>query len=320
MKYLLFIILLLTSCTREKPQCIDPWATTGVNADTFLVQHHYWKNFNFLTTDTLALESHIPGEVVTVYSRDSVVLDAGDEIVVANIAMVPSDSIDSVWVMVARDQVTMGWVRESELLDRSVPDNPTSRFIAGFSDSRTLVVIALLSLAFAFFLIQHFRRQRFFIVHFNDVKSFYPTLLCLTMSLSAALYGTLQQHYVEVWREFYFHPSLNPFGQPNMLMLFLFSVWAIIIVIIAVVDDLRKLPDAVDAAAYLASLAGVCIILYLTFSLSVRWPAGYVALVLYWIFAIFRHCTHNHARYICGNCGAALRAPGTCPHCGAINE
>ena len=41
----------------------------------------------------------------------------------------PADSVDSVWVKVARDQETMGWVHEKELLEKVVPVDSVSQFI-----------------------------------------------------------------------------------------------------------------------------------------------------------------------------------------------
>ena len=38
------------------------------------------------------------------------VIFRGDELVVAAFAIIPEDSIDSVWVKVAHDQLTQGWV------------------------------------------------------------------------------------------------------------------------------------------------------------------------------------------------------------------
>lgn len=323
MRKLLFIFALLfviVGCDHEKPQCVDPWATTGIDEDSFVKEHHYWKNFNLVTTDSLYLESHIPGELSSIYTRDSAVFGSGDEIVVANVAVVPDDSLDSVWVMVARDQITMGWVRETELLDKSVPDNPISRFIHQFSDSRFLVFLGVVFIAIALFWIQRFRRERFQIVHFNDIGSFYPTLLCLTVSGSATLYGSVQKFCPDVWRAFYFHPTLNPFGQPTVIMVFLASVWLMLVVFVAVLDDLHKHSKMVNAVTYLASLCGVCMILYFVFTLSVHVYIGYPLLVLYWAFALYQHWTNNHTPYRCGHCGSALHEQGKCPYCGAINS
>ena len=42
----------------------------------------------------------------------------------ADIRIMSVDSIDSVWVQVARDQQTFGWIHESKLLPNVVPDDP----------------------------------------------------------------------------------------------------------------------------------------------------------------------------------------------------
>lgn len=323
MRKLLFLfvtLFLLLACTQEKPQCIDPWATTGVDSVSFRADHHYWKNYNFVTTDSFPLASHIANEAGTIYTRDSSIIYAFDEIVVANVTYVPTDSVDSVWVMVARDQYTMGWVRESELLEKCVPDNSISRFVFWFSDRRFLLLFAILCFAFAFFILIRFRKERFLIIHLNDIGSFYPTLLCLTMSLSAALYGTIQNFWPEIWKEFIFHPTLNPFGQNKIIMLFLCSVWAIIVCTLSVLEDLRKQPQFVNSVSYVISLSGWCLILYLVFSISVQYYFGYGLLVAYCVYALYCHWQNNHVVYRCGYCGHAMKERGKCPHCGALNE
>ena len=89
---------------------------------------------------------------------------------------------------------------------------------------------------------------------------------------------------------------------------------------IAVVDDVRKLPGVVDDVAYLGILAGVCMVLYFFFSLSVHIYVGYPLLLAYWIFALRRHFRFTSAPYRCARCGEALHAKGRCPSCGAIND
>ena len=73
------------------------------------------------------------------------------------------------------------------------------------------------------------------IVHFNDISSFYPTLLAVIVALSAAFYASIQLFAPETWREFYFHPSLNPFSQPLLLNIFLVLVWAMLIIGLATI-------------------------------------------------------------------------------------
>ena len=317
---LLLAVLSLQSCRRDHPQCIDPWATTGIDSVAFRKDHHYWKNYNLVVTDSVPLLVSVPGEVASIFAPDSSVLMSDDEIVVANLAIVPTDTPDSVWVMVARDQQTMGWVREQQLMERSIPDHPISRFIHQFSDSRFLVFLTCLCLAFGVFIVQRFRKEHFLIVHFNDIRSFYPTLLCLGMSGAAAFYGSIQNFCPEVWKEFFFHPTLNPFGQPRVILLFLANVWFLVVVFIAVIDDIRKQPDVVNGVSYMISLCGFCMSLYLFFSVSVQYYVGYVLLLLYWAFALHRYIRHNTILYYCGHCGAPLHTLGKCPKCGAENE
>ena len=318
---LLGCLLLMVGCRDTRPRMITFGESDELDSVAFARTHHYWKNYNFLTLDSIDLSPSDPSGVIGAYGADSVHLGPSDAIVVANVANVPTDSIDSTWVMVARDAETMGWVRERDLLPHVVPDQFVTRFIHAFSLGRTWVVLAFVGLALLFLVVQNLRRGRLQMVHYNDIKSFYPTLLCLVVSSSAVLYGALQQFAPEMWQEFYFHPTLNPFAPIAWpLRLFLFSLWAMAVVGIAAVDDVRKLPGVVDDVAYLAVLAGVCMVLYLFFSLSVHIYVGYPLLLAYWIFALRRHFRFTSAPYRCARCGEALHAKGRCPACGAIND
>ena len=319
--FLLGCLLLMVGCRDTRPQMITFGESDELDSVAFARTHHYWKNYNFLTLDSIGLSPSDPSGVIGAYGADSVHLGPSDAIVVANVATVPADSIDSTWVMVARDAETMGWVRERDLLPHVVPDQFVTRFIHAFSLGRTWVVLAFVGLALLFLVVQNLRRGRLQMVHYNDIKSFYPTLLCLVVSSSAVLYGALQQFAPEMWQEFYFHPTLNPFALIAWpLRLFLFSLWAMAVVGIAAVDDVRKLPGVVDDVAYLVILAGVCMVLYLFFSLSVHIYIGYPLLLAYWTFALRRHFRFTSAPYRCARCGEALHAKGRCPACGAIND
>ena len=70
-----------------------------------------------------------------------------------------------------------------------------------------MIVIVLISVAYLLRKISHSNAR---IVHFNDIDSPYPTALVLMVSLSAAFYATIQLFAPEMWRHFYFHPTLNP--------------------------------------------------------------------------------------------------------------
>lgn len=313
--------LLIVGCRDTRPRMITFGERDMLDSVAFARTHHYWKNYNFLTLDSISLSASDPSGVVGAYGADSVQLGISDAIVVANVANVPTDSIDSTWVMVARDAETMGWVRERDLLPHVVPDQFITRFIHAFSLGRTWVVLSFVGLALLFLVVQNLRRGRLQMVHYNDIKSFYPTLLCLVVSSSAVLYGALQQFAPDMWQEFYFHPTLNPFAPIAWpLRIFLLSLWGMAVVGIAAIDDVRKLPGVVDDVAYLVILAGVCMVLYLFFSLSVHIYIGYPLLLAYWTFALRRYFRFTSAPYRCARCGEALHAKGRCPACGAIND
>lgn len=316
----LLLVLCLCGCDHEKPLMADPWAVTKVDSVAFLKTHFYWKGYHFLTTDSLRLRGAIPGQLPSLFNSDTLLLSKAEPIVVVNLASVPTDSIDSLWVLVASSPETYGWIREKELRATSVPDNLISRFIHAFSDDRVMIFLTCLGLTLLFFIIQRSRHSRLQIVHFNDVKSFYPTLLCLIVSASAVLYGALQQFAPKMWEAYYYAPTLNVFAEnPPPIRIFLISLWVMLIVAVAVIDDLRRLSGVVNALAYWVALSGVCMLLYLFFTLSVHIYIGYPLLLLYWYFALHRYFSESFVIYCCGHCGKDLHKLGECPSCGAIN-
>ena len=320
---LVLTALMAAACYYPTPPPDDGWTVGDGSLDTtaFVRHHHYGPNFNFkVTADTLSLVPCRPGTARLDSWADTAVVRRGDKIVVADIALVPSDTTDSVWLKLARDQTTMGWTSERRLAEAAVPDDPISQFIHTFSGSRTRLALCIVGLMAAFFLVQAARRRHLHVVHFNDIDSFYPTLLCLTVSGAATLYGSLQHFVPETWVEFYYHPTLNPFGLPLVMAVFVVSVWLMGITALAVLDDVRRRLDWADIPAYVAGLAGVCMVLYLFFSLSTPYYVGYPCLVAYWAFAIRSYARRRTPRYVCGRCGAPLPRLGRCPHCGALNQ
>ena len=219
---------------------------------------------------------------------DSVILHHRDHLVVADIRSVPTDSIDSVWVKVARDQLTQGWLRERDLLVAVSPDDPISQFIDFFSDSHLLIFLAIGVIVGGAYGVRRLLRKGAKIVHFNDIPSFYPTLLCLLVASSAVLYSSIQIYAPEMWRHFYYHPSLNPYALPWHLGLFITSVWAILIVGIATIDDVRHHLPFGGAVLYLGGLTAVCAVDYVVFSVTTLYYIGYPLLVCYFVFALYR--------------------------------
>lgn len=319
---LLVVVYGFLSCTYTHPDLSDQWDLTPQRRDSlyFARTHHYSLNFNFeVTADSLLLQRGFPSGGHSWESEDSVFVYEADRLVVADFRFHPADSCDSVWVKVARDQQTMGWIHESELLSGAVPDDPISGFIHLFSNRHRIYFFALFCIGLVLQLYRMVRHRHFRLVHFNDVDSFYPTLLCLLVSGSAALYAGIQRFVPDTWEEFYFHPTLNPFGVPMVLTAFLLSVWLMLLTVLAAVDDVhRRLPWG-EALPYLFGLVGVCMVLYLFFTVASYYYIGYLCLPLYWAFA-WKTWDRRRGRFLCGRCGARLHAKGLCPHCGANNE
>ena len=294
--------LLLSSCYNRGPITPDAWDLTEKQLDSisFYTTHHYTQNYNFVVTgDSLVVVAQQPDdmsvpEVVSLelesigeeMKKDSITIHRHERVVVADIKTVPSDTIDSVWVKVARDQLTFGWIHENELLTKVSPDDPISQFIDTFSNSHLLVFMAFCVLTGAVYGLRRLMRKGSKIVHFNDIPSFYPTALCLLIASAAVLYSSIQLFGPETWRHFYYHPSLNPFALPFWLGVFVSSVWALVILSIATVDDVTRTLPLGEAILYLIGLAAVCAVLYVVFSITTLYYIGYPLLIAYYYFAI----------------------------------
>ena len=301
---LLFISLLLCGCYNRGPITPDAWDLTAQQLDSisFYTTHHYTQNYNFVVTgDSLVVVAQQPDDmsvpdVVSIelesigeeMKKDSITIRRNEHVVVADIKTVPSDSIDSVWVKVARDQLTFGWIHENELLSKVSPDDLISQFIDTFSNTHLLVFMAFCILTGAAYGLRRLMRKGCKIVHFDDIPSFYPTALCLLIASSAVLYSSIQLFGPETWRHFYYHPSLNPFALPFWLGVFISSVWAIIILGLATIDDVYHSLPLADAILYLIGLGAICAVVYVVFSITTLYYIGYPLLIAYFYFAIKR--------------------------------
>lgn len=312
-------VALLASCYYKGEPSSDAWDLTQRQIDSlsFYSTHHYTENFNFIVKgDSLSLMS-MPIQEGTC---DTLVVRRGGRVVVADIQRVVTDTIDSVWVKLAHDQECQGWVRESTMLETVTPDDPVSIFIDAFSDLHILLFLALVVIVLAAYGLRKLMRRNVPIVHFRDIDSPFPMILTLLVASAAAIYATIQLSYPEIWRHFYYHPSLNPFTLPPQLGLLISTVWAIIIITVAAVDDVFHHLTFSDAMLYLLGLAAVCAIDYILFSVLTLYYIGYPVLVIYLIFALRRYRRQKAYLYICGKCGARLKSKGKCPECGAIND
>ena len=283
-------------------------------------QRHYSFNYNFVVkADSIVLLRQQPEEKLSDLLTDSFVVRRDENVVVADIRIVPNDSIDSVWVQLATAEPSFGWVHETELLPNVVPDDPISQFISTFSDRHTFIFFIVITLIAIIYLYRLAARRNAHIVHFNDIDSFYPTLLTLVVSFGAVVYATIQVFCPEQWQHFYYHPTLNPFAQSGLLLIFLVLIWTMLIVGLAVVDDVHGHLPFGETVLYLCGLAGVCAADYIIFSISTLYYIGYLLFFAYVVFALRQYFCNRHQYYLCGHCGAKIKHKGRCPHCGATN-
>ena len=311
-KYLipfLFLLALLAAC-HYRPMYIPESGEEGDSAR--------------INTRAYALNSNFQVEADTVWLHmlpfmDTVALVQGDEVVVAEFDVHPQDSVDSVWVKVARDQETIGWIQERRLLENIVPVDPISRFIHLFSNAHTLPFFLVLAVFFLWFVYRAVRRKQIKLIWLNDIDSVFPLLLSLLMAIAATTYNSIQHFVPETWERYYYEPTLNPFDVPFILGFFIVCVWLIVLVGVAVLDDLFHQTKAEVAFFYLVGLVSCCIFIYVFFTYLNIYIA-YVCLAAYGAGCIRWFCKSDRYPYVCGACGAKMRAKGICPHCGALNE
>ncbi len=285
------LLLVTTSCYRKRgaanADILVEYNQRQLDSINFSTTHHYSNKYNFVVkADSMRLLSQQPEEFVNDMTVDSFAVKSGALVVVSEIRMIPQDSIDSVWVQLATEDSRIGWTRESSLLKQVVPDDPISQFISTFSDIHLLVfLVVTIAIAVAYIIRKIFAKKGK-IVHFNDIDSPYPTALVLLVSSSATFYAAIQSFWPDLWQQFYYHPTLNPFAVPHVLGFFLASVWAILIVGIACVDEVYHKMMAGDGILYLFGLFAVCAVDYIIFSITTLYYVGYPLLIAYFWFAI----------------------------------
>lgn len=289
---LLGILLMLSSCyhrhnSHQQHAAMVEYSDRQLDSISFSTTHHYTNKYNFLVfKDSLELMRQQPEEYISGLKVDTFAVKKNHLLVVTDIRMVPQDSIDSVWVQLATENNDFGWVRESKLLRKVVPDDPISEFIMTFSNVHLLIFLVVIVVITMAYLVRKVFHSNGKIVHFNDIDSPYPVTLVLLVSISAAFYGWIQSFEPEMWRHFYFHPSLNPFAVPHLLGVFLALVWAVLIVALACVDEVYHRLTFGEGLLYLGGLAGVCALDYIIFSVLSLYYIGYVLLFAYIYFAI----------------------------------
>lgn len=257
---------------------------------TFINQHHYGINYNFIVTaDSMMLIKQQPEEYLEGLMIDSFAVYKDAPVVVSDFKVLSADTIDSIWVQVANNEYDVGWVHEKALHDSSVPDDPISQFIKTFSDTHFLIFIIIIAVISSIYIVFYLVKRKAPLVHFNDICSFYPASLCMLVAISATFYTTIQKYAPDLWQEFYYHPTLNPFNTPPLLCMFLLCVWMILIDSIATVEDVFHILPPIKACMYLLGLTAICAFNYIFFTFVSFSVIGYMLLAAYCIFSTVHH-------------------------------
>ena len=310
----------------ESTDTVPKLTPQQVDSVVFRLTHHYGPNFNFeLKADSMIL---VPREGDLI--QDTCVVRNKDLLVVAQIKRIEaSDSTmeDTFLIKVAHDQTTMGWVKESELLENAVPDDPISQLIDFMTGSRAIWMSSFLGFGVIAFFFRKMRKQKMSI-GFSDLKvvdliemdSFYPPLLLILVACVAALYASVQNFVPEFWQEYYFHPTMNPLLLPPIMAVLVTLVWLTLIVIVAVVIEVYNNFYSFRGIIYLFEIAGLCMLVYLLISWTILIYVGYLLLPILIAYLIYYYFKYIRCTMTCGHCGRKIREKGICKHCGAINE
>ena len=275
----------------------------------FRLLHHYTLNFNFVVkADSLVL---IPREDEL---NDTSRVRKHDRIAVADIR-----ELDTIWIKVARDQFTMGWIPEEELLKGVVPDDPISQVIDALTSSRYIWMSVVVVLGLLGFVLKRRGLRKLQIFRFDEMDSFYPTLFLILVPLVACLYVSIQHFTPEFWQEYYFHPTLNPLILPPVMATLLTLVWAVIIVFIAMLVDVYHHFYFFPGLMYILEMLGAAMISYLVIKWTTSIYLGYVLLITYIVVLMWVYIKYIRCKYVCGSCGRRIRQKGLCPHCGKQN-
>lgn len=258
-----------------------------VDSIIFRLTHHYSNNFNFIVkADSLTLTPR-DGDLI----QDTCKVYDGDLIAVAEIKSLPGDSIDSIWVKVAHDQYTMGWIPEHELLKGTIPDDTISQLLDTLSSSRAVWMSAFLILGIGALFFRKGRKPQ--LLKFDEMASPYPSLFICLVAIMASVYASVQNFVPEFWQEFYFHPTLNPLILPPLMAVLVILMWLVIITFIAVIDEVYHHFYIIPGMTYLVELCGLAMLVYLVISWTTLIYVGYPLL-----FALISSLIYFHFRLI----------------------
>ena len=252
-------VWLFASCSYQKTEHRSKWALTQSQRDSveFSAYHHYNVGYNFAcAADSMPLLPAPEGMTLnTDYPLEDATLYEDDDFVIIEIfrkTITDTTTVDSIWLRVGSDGIPLGWVSENAMLRCATPTDPISRFMASCSrhDNGIRWVTSCLILLILAYLTFYARKHPLPLK--DSMKSVYIWLFWITISSAGAALGTMTTLMPEVWRYFYFYPSLNPLGQPPMLALYISLVWLSLTLYIAIFFDLK---DKMSFGRMLTTLA-----------------------------------------------------------------
>ena len=176
---LLFLLSMLSSCYHKadkKNEAMVQLSEHQIDSLSFFSQHHYTNNYNFVVKqDSVVLYSQQPEEILsTGMEVDSFAAYKHDMLAVAEIRIIPTDSIDSVWVELATEDSRFGWTRESQFLNKVVPDDPISQFISIFSDVHLIIFLVVIGIIVISYWIRHMPISRLSILRCGVISIIIP--------------------------------------------------------------------------------------------------------------------------------------------------
>ena len=251
------------------------------------------------------LSSPPPSDIVAAQAKDSTL----------------SIPADTVWVKVATEHKTMGWITESTLLKHTVPNDSISELLRSLTNTRLLWMGGLLLLGIlGVYIHRWYNKKNIRMVKINEMDSLYPFLFIMLIAMLACLYSSIQNFAPEYWQEYYFHPTLNPFLLPPVMAILVILVWLIIIVFIALLMETYNHFSFARGVAYFLEIMGASMLVYLFIAWTTRIYIGYILFIILTWFLWVLYNGYVKYKYQCPKCGEKVRSKGKCPKCGAILE
>lgn len=284
------LAFLFTSCEYDHSANSDyllPQKEEQIDSVKFYNSRHYSAGFKFQTLDTLRLFRHAPfsndvaeAMLLAEGETDTLTVEPGQTVVVSEIRKMRNRSeSDSIAIFIAVNAKDHGWLWENALAGHVRPDGAIAAVISAFPRGWSLALWSLLPLA-GLMLLMRRRRQGNSLA--SICRPFYPRLLLLSVATCSLLHASYVSFAPAAWHEFYYHPMLSPLaaGLPLLMRAFLFTLWCVIVSILATLDDLRTRLPIVNAVFVAAVLTCLSLLLYAVITLTVPIYVGYAVFAL----------------------------------------